>query len=85
VIVEAAKEAGTAKELMNHFSFTTDATNDWGNPRTVLHNSVVIGNEDLVNYLLENGADLLLSDRYKYTALHLAIQDGKIATVHIAF
>jgi len=45
--------------------------------RTALHLAVVAGNEELVKYLLENGADPLILDKCNYNVLHLAIQNGK--------
>jgi ankyrin repeat protein len=53
-------------------------SSDDNNRRTALHLAVIAGNEELVQFLLENEADLLLSDKYSYTALHLAVQNGKL-------
>ncbi len=43
-----------------------------GDGTTVLHHAVAQGNEDVVTYLIENGADLSLKDNSNRTALDLA-------------
>ena len=41
-----------------------------------MHNAVYFGKEDIVDYLLENGADINVKSDEENTILHLASQAG---------
>lgn len=51
--------------------------------RTALHDAAEDGNADLVQLLLENGADFLLADIYGGTALHMAALHGYDVVVRL--
>ena len=44
--------------------------------RTALLNAALYGNQELVDWLIEKGADINHSDRNGYTALHFAAQEA---------
>ena len=58
-----------------------DSTNNYG--LTALQHAAQDGNVDMVNFLLERGADLSCVDQHGRTALHLASQEGHLAVVSL--
>lgn len=53
--------------------FGIDATD--GDRRTALINAVACKNRDLINYLIDNGANINHQDRIGYSALHFCAQE----------
>ena len=51
--------------------------------RTALINASFYGNETLLEWLLENGADVNTQDTIGFTALHFACQEGHLQCVKI--
>jgi len=67
-----------ARSLLNHNKMTKDIIDHQNSEGlTLLHYAVMAGNFDIVMQLKALGANLNLSDKLKFTPLHLAVEIGK--------
>ena len=58
------------------------ATDEWMK-QTALHKAASQGHVEIVEYLIEKGADVLLLDGVDMTPLHLAARDGRIRVAKV--
>ncbi|GFG40525.1 hypothetical protein Cfor_07545, partial [Coptotermes formosanus] len=72
-----AAKVGDLKRLKEIFEKETNVPINYrdGNGNTLLHLAAMSGSADSVKYLIENGADLLLQNKNKYTALYVILNN----------